>query len=166
MHSRFRRSGQRQGRGNHRFSEISSLQLCHQGAQLPVFGHIFQEGLPPFWHVDLIRPFDQNDGLRTAEVVETEHLEFREGGERYHPKGPQGICFFESEGNHVFRYNEFATDDRHYCNDIFGGGIFGDSMEKRCWNKYKELAYPDTDSIEKRLKDAIAKQAEEMATRG
>ena len=47
-----------------------------------------------------------------------------------------------------------------------GGGLFGDSIEKRCWNKYKELAYPDSDSIEKKIKDAIAKQAEEMATKG
>jgi hypothetical protein len=47
-----------------------------------------------------------------------------------------------------------------------GGGLFGDSIEKRCWNKYKELAYPDSDSIEKKLKDAIAKQAEEMVTKG
>jgi hypothetical protein len=39
--------------------------------------------------------------------------EFREGGERYHPKGPQAISFFESAGNHVFRCNEFTTDEKH-----------------------------------------------------
>ena len=48
--------------------------------------------------------------------------QFREGGERYHPKGPQGICFWDSAGNHVFRYNEFMTDDDHFGNDIFGAG--------------------------------------------
>jgi hypothetical protein len=44
-----------------------------------------------------------------------------------------------------------------------GGGLFGDSMEKKCWIKYKELAYADPESIEKRLRDAVAKRAEEMA---
>ena len=46
-----------------------------------------------------------------------------------------------------------------------GGGLFGDSTEKRCWIKYKELAYSETESIEKKIRDAIAKQAEEMARR-
>ena len=78
--------------------------------------------------------------------------EFREGGERYHPKGPQGICFFESAGNHVFRYNDFTTDDHHYCNDIFGGGanrslrgfpgadsdVYGNHIEG-CWDDGLEL---------------------------
>ena len=48
-------------------------------------------------------------------------LEFREGGERYHPRAP-GNLLLQSAGNHVFRYNDFMTDDRHYGNDIFGGG--------------------------------------------
>ena len=39
--------------------------------------------------------------------------EFREGGERYHPKGPQGICFFESAGHHVFRYNLAYDNGKH-----------------------------------------------------
>lgn len=78
--------------------------------------------------------------------------EFREGGERYHPKGPQGICLFESAGNHVFRYNEFTTDDNHFCNDIFGGGsnrslrgfpgadsdVYGNRIEG-CWDDGLEM---------------------------
>jgi len=78
--------------------------------------------------------------------------EFREGGERYHPKGPQGICFFDSAGNHVLRYNEFTTDDNHYCNDIFGGGnnrslrgfpgadsdVYGNRIEG-CWDDGLEM---------------------------
>ncbi|MCX7044138.1 MAG: right-handed parallel beta-helix repeat-containing protein [Candidatus Sumerlaeota bacterium] len=61
--------------------------------------------------------------------------EFREGGERYHPKGPQAIFFSNSEGNNVLRYNEFTTDDRHFCNDIFGGE-----------NNKSLRGYPGTDS--------------------
>src|SRR5262249_47051202 len=47
--------------------------------------------------------------------------EFREGGGGKHPMGAQAICFVDSAGNHVFRYNEFTTDDDHFANDIFGG---------------------------------------------
>jgi hypothetical protein len=61
--------------------------------------------------------------------------------------GPQCISFFDSAGNHVIRYNEFHTDARHYCNDIFGGGanfgtrgfpnrdsdIYGNLIEG-CWD--------------------------------
>lgn len=44
-----------------------------------------------------------------------------------------------------------------------GGGLFGESMEKRCWIKYKELAYGDPETIEKKIRDAVAKHAEEIA---
>jgi hypothetical protein len=44
-----------------------------------------------------------------------------------------------------------------------GMSIFGESVEKKCWGKYKELAYIDAVTIEKIIRDSIAKQAEEMA---
>lgn len=44
-----------------------------------------------------------------------------------------------------------------------GVSLFGDSMEKKCWIKYKELAHLDVESIEKKIRDAIAQQAEELA---
>ncbi len=40
----------------------------------------------------------------------------------YHPSGPQGIAFEESEGNHVIRYNEIFSHPGHYFNDILGYG--------------------------------------------
>jgi hypothetical protein len=43
-----------------------------------------------------------------------------------------------------------------------GVSIFGDSMEKKCWNKYKELAHLDVESIEKSIRDSIAENAEEL----
>lgn len=43
----------------------------------------------------------------------------------YHPEGPQCIVFFNSAGNHVFRYNEFWSDKDHYYNDILGAGSNG-----------------------------------------
>ena len=39
-----------------------------------------------------------------------------------HPEGPQAVSFFDSEGNHVIRYNTVFSDDTHQYNDIFGGG--------------------------------------------
>jgi hypothetical protein len=39
-----------------------------------------------------------------------------------HPEGPQAVCFWDSEGNHVIRYNTVLSDDTHQYNDIFGAG--------------------------------------------
>ena len=42
--------------------------------------------------------------------------ELNNGG--YHPSGPQGIYFYNSNGNHVIRYNEIWSDSEHMFNDI------------------------------------------------
>jgi len=39
-----------------------------------------------------------------------------------HPEGPQAVCLWDSEGNHVIRYNTVFSDDSHQYNDIFGAG--------------------------------------------
>jgi hypothetical protein len=39
-----------------------------------------------------------------------------------HPEGPQTVCLWDSEGNHVIRYNTVDSDDAHYYNDVFGAG--------------------------------------------
>jgi len=39
-----------------------------------------------------------------------------------HPVGPQTVCLWDSEGNHVIRYNTVDSDDDHRYNDIFGAG--------------------------------------------
>jgi hypothetical protein len=38
-----------------------------------------------------------------------------------HPGGPQGTTYDTCGGNHVFRYNEIYSSDRHYFNDGIGG---------------------------------------------
>lgn len=38
-----------------------------------------------------------------------------------HPRGPQAVCFKESSGNHVIRYNDVYSDADHYFNDALGG---------------------------------------------
>ena len=100
-----------------------------EGCDISGWGRIDKDG----WGIDydsaiyskyqpLTRVVIQRNRLHDPRSNSNSWQEFREGGERYHPKGPQAICFFESAGNHVFRYNEFTTDEKHYCNDIFGGG--------------------------------------------
>jgi hypothetical protein len=48
--------------------------------------------------------------------------EYRDDKDTYHPAGPQAITFFNSLGNHVFRYNEIFSDFDHYFNDPIGAG--------------------------------------------
>ncbi len=43
-------------------------------------------------------------------------------GKSTHPAGPQTVVFWESEGNHVIRYNECWSDRNHYFNDGMGAG--------------------------------------------
>jgi hypothetical protein len=33
-----------------------------------------------------------------------------------HPEGPQAVCLWDSEGNHVIRYNTVFSDDDHHYN--------------------------------------------------
>jgi hypothetical protein len=42
-----------------------------------------------------------------------------------HPQGPQCLGFWNSQGNHVIRYNEGWSDENHYYNDIIGAGANG-----------------------------------------
>ena len=46
-------------------------------------------------------------------------------GKSTHPAGPQTVVFWESEGNHVIRYNECWSDEDHYFNDGMGAGNNG-----------------------------------------
>jgi hypothetical protein len=94
----------------------------------------------------------------------------RPGKRTNHPLGPQAISFWNSEGNHVFRYNHVYSSPGHYYNDIFGCGanaslrgfpnantdIYGNILEGswdeaietegannnvRVWGNYVENAY-------------------------
>ena len=46
-------------------------------------------------------------------------------GESTHPAGPQTVVFWNSQGNHVLRYNECWSDEDHYFNDAMGAGSNG-----------------------------------------
>jgi len=43
----------------------------------------------------------------------------------FHPNGPQAIAMWNSQGNHVIRYNEIWSDPDHYFNDVLGAGNNG-----------------------------------------
>ncbi len=55
--------------------------------------------------------------------------------ESYHPEGPQAVCFWNSRGNHVIRYNTVFSDDDHQYNDIFGAG-----------SNFSKVGFPNRDS--------------------
>ena len=48
--------------------------------------------------------------------------EHREAHDSSHPSGPQAITLWNSEGNHVIRYNDIYSDHDHKFNDCIGGG--------------------------------------------
>lgn len=130
-----------------------------EGCDISDWGRVDKDG----WGVDydfavyskyepLTRVVIQRNRMHDPRSNSNSWQEFREGGARYHPKGPQAICFFESAGNHVFCSNEFTTDENHYCNDIFGGGanrslrgfagadsdVYGNRIEG-CWDDGLEM---------------------------
>jgi hypothetical protein len=65
----------------------------------------------------------------------------------WHPNGPQAVSMFNTDGNHVIRYNDVYSDKDHYFNDCMGGGsnsstrgfpnrdsdIYGNHLEQ-CWD--------------------------------
>lgn len=119
-----------------------SHDIVIEGCDISGWGRIARDG----WGVDydsaifskfkpLARVVIQRNRMHDPRSNSNSWQEFREGGGHYHPMGPQAIFFSNSEGNHVLRYNDFNTDDDHFCNDIFGGE-----------NNSSLRGYPGTDS--------------------
>jgi hypothetical protein len=61
--------------------------------------------------------------------------ELRKHKNTRHPLGPQAVCFWNSRGNHVIRYNHVYSDDDHQYNDIFGAG-----------SNFSKVGFPNRDS--------------------
>lgn len=136
-----------------------SHDIIIEGCDISGWGRIDKDG----WGVDydsavfsrfkpLTRVIIQRNRMHDPRSNSNSWQEFREGGGRFHPKGPQAIFFSNSEGNNVLRYNEFTTDDQHFCNDIFGGednsslrgypgadsDVYGNRIEG-CWDDGLEI---------------------------
>ncbi len=119
-----------------------SHDIVIEDCEISGWGRIAKDG----WGVDydsaifskfkpLTRVIIQRNRMHDPRSNSNSWQEFREGGGHYHPMGPQAIFFSNCEGNHVLRYNDFNTDDDHFCNDIFGGE-----------NNSSLRGYPGTDS--------------------
>ena len=136
-----------------------SHDIVIEGCDISGWGRIATDG----WGVDydsavfsrfqpLARVIIQRNRLHDPRSNSNSWQEFREGGGHYHPMGPQAIFFSNCEGNNVLRYNEFTTDDQHFCNDIFGGennkslrgypgadsDVYGNRIEG-CWDDGLEI---------------------------
>ena len=109
---------------------------CHdvviEGCDISGWGRIAEDG----WGKDYDAAIYSNDPALKRVIIQRNRLhhprsdsnnwrENRPGPgkrESYHPEGPQTIVLWDSEGNHVIRYNAAFSDDNHHYNDIFGAG--------------------------------------------
>jgi hypothetical protein len=109
---------------------------CHdvviEGCDISGWGRVAQDG----WGEDYDAAIYSRDRALKRVIIQRNYLhhprsnsnnwkQSRPGpGKREpeHPEGPQTIVFWDSEGNHVFRYNTVDSDDTHYYNDCFGAG--------------------------------------------
>ena len=108
---------------------VITLGDCHdvviEKCDISGWGKIDRKG----WGVDFEGAIDSKSQNLTRVIIQrnkihhprTDSNNWRENNNGLHPKGPQAITFWDSDGNHVIRYNEVYSDKDHYFNDIFGG---------------------------------------------
>ena len=114
-------------------SHAIRLYDCHdviiEGCDISGWGRVDKDG----WGVnyesaiysrsrELERVIIQRNKLHHPRSDSNSWDEHREERDTYHPIGPQTVCFFNSKGNHVIRYNDVYSDADHYYNDGFGAG--------------------------------------------
>lgn len=115
---------------------IRLFEGCHdvviEGCDISGWGRIAEDG----WGVDYDSAVYSNSRDVARVIVQGNHMHhprsnsnnwrqtrtYRNGYQSSHPQGPQVICLWDSEGNHVFRYNTVDSDDDHQYNDAFGAG--------------------------------------------
>jgi hypothetical protein len=99
----------------------------------------------------LTRVIIQRNRIHHPRADSNSWLEFYPN-EGYHPLGPEAVFFFDTEGNHVIRYNDVYSDVNHYFTDIFGAGtnfstrgfpnrdsdIYGNRLS-HCWDDAIEV---------------------------
>jgi hypothetical protein len=109
---------------------------CHdvviEGCDISGWGRIADDG----WGIDYDSAIYSRDRAVQRVIVQRNYLHHPRSNsnnwrqarprpgkrEPTHPEGPQTICLWDSEGNHVFRYNTVTSDDDHQYNDVFGAG--------------------------------------------
>jgi len=115
---------------------IRIFEDCHdiviEGCDISGWGRIAEDG----WGKDYDSAIYSRDHALKRVIVQRNYLHHPRSNsnnwkqsrpapgkrESSHPEGPQIVCLWDSEGNHVIRYNTVDSDDTHYYNDIFGAG--------------------------------------------
>jgi hypothetical protein len=115
---------------------IRIFENCHdiviEGCDISGWGRIAEDG----WGKDYDSAVYSKDRALKRVIVQRNHMHHPRSNsnnwrqsrpapgkrESSHPEGPQTVCLWDSEGNHVFRYNTVDSDDDHYYNDVFGAG--------------------------------------------
>jgi len=115
---------------------IRIFENCHdiviEGCDISGWGRIAEDG----WGKDYDSAVYSKDRALKRVIVQRNHMHHPRSNsnnwrqsrpapgkrESSHPEGPQIVCLWDSEGNHVFRYNTVDSDDTHYYNDVFGAG--------------------------------------------
>jgi hypothetical protein len=115
---------------------IRIFENCHdiviEGCDISGWGRIAEDG----WGKDYDAAIYSRDHALARVVVQRNYMHHPRSNsnnwkqsrpapgkrEPEHPEGPQTVVFWDSEGNHVIRYNTVDSDDTHYYNDVFGAG--------------------------------------------
>ena len=115
---------------------IQLLDGCHdvviEGCDISGWGRAAEDG----WGIDYDAAIYSKDRALQRVIVRRNYLHhprsnsnnwrqsrvLRDKSTSSHPQGPQTIVLWDSEGNHVLRYNTVDSDNGHYYNDIFGAG--------------------------------------------
>lgn len=115
---------------------IRLFEGCHdvvvEGCDISGWGRIAADG----WGKDYDAAIYSNDQALKRVIVQRNHMHHPRSNsnnwqqsrpapgkrESSHPEGPQAVVFWDSDGNHVIRYNTVDSDDTHYYNDVFGAG--------------------------------------------
>jgi hypothetical protein len=119
---------------NAREHGIRIFEGCHdiiiEGCDISGWGRISEDG----WGRNLDSAVYSNANDLTRVIIQRNRMHHPRGDsnnwrenrprpgkrESYHPEGPQGVYFSNSQGNHVICYNTVWSDDEHQYNDIFG----------------------------------------------
>jgi hypothetical protein len=98
------------------------------------WGHDFDAGVYGRGR-GITRVIIQRDRLHHPRSNSNSWREWRDTGEGWHPRGPQGVTLASTGGHHVIRYNEVYSDEEHRFNDGMGE-----------WENFSYAGFPNRDS--------------------
>jgi len=108
------------------------------------WGRLRAKGTPGGWDVGVdmdsgVRAVCTKDWRMERVIVQKNRIhDPRYGANSWswgHPAGPQAITYSHCGGNHVIRWNEIYSSERHYFNDAIGGE-----------DNFSDIGFPNADS--------------------